>query len=372
MSGAKNIQIAILDDNRSTRNLAKVVIENNLSCEVRISASPEGLYALFKSLPPDLILLDIDLGKNNGVDVCRQLKEDPRTSGIPIVFLSTLKDPAKRVAALKAGGVDYIDKPFYPEELVTRVKTHVEIHRLKLENIDRISDQQALLHVLCHDLVNPIFAAHSLLCLRRDTRKVDDMVIERVIGCCQNALDIIVNVRAEEAPLVGKDKPFEGELVSVEEAFNESANVLGQRFEEKNVELVIDCAANPQLSIKRVILVQNILNNLLTNALKFSYPKNTVSLRSYSGKRKGESVCIIEVKDTGIGMPPEILNAVFDREAKVSRKGTSSEKGTGFGMPLVKRYVELSGGTVAVESVEEQAQNGEGEHGTTVKLVFPC
>ena len=96
------------------------------------------------------------------MEPCRCLKEHPHTQDVPIILLSEYNDPAKRVAALEAGGVDYLDKPFYPKELVARAKTRIETHRLRLEILSQIAEQKALLQVLCHDLVNPVFTAHSL------------------------------------------------------------------------------------------------------------------------------------------------------------------------------------------------------------------
>lgn len=65
-------------------------------------------------------------------------------------------------------------------------------------------------------------------------------------------------------------------------------------------------------------------------------------------------------------MPPEILAKVFDEDAKVSRHGTDAEQGTGFGMPLVKRYVEKNRGAIGIESSEEGV-----DRGTTVRIAFP-
>lgn len=64
------------------------------------------------SSQPDLILLDIVMPEMDGYEVCRQLKADPRTSEIPVIFISTLDEAADKVKAFSAGGVDYIAKPF--------------------------------------------------------------------------------------------------------------------------------------------------------------------------------------------------------------------------------------------------------------------
>jgi signal transduction histidine kinase len=291
------------------------------------------------------------------------------SQSIPVFFLSAKKDPSKRVAALKAGGVDFLLKPFYPEELVTRVRIHIQMHRLRLENAAQIAEQKALLRVLCHDLVNPIFAAHSLLDLKLSLGKpVEEPTLKSVLNCCQSALDIVTHVR-EEHSLVKTNKQFKSETVLVAEAFEEARSTLGERLSKKSLTLTLEAPEDLQLEVKRVVLVHNILNNLLTNAIKFSHEGSKIEVRAR--RDDSEEFCVIEVRDYGIGMPPQILKNVFKDAAKTSRKGTGDEAGTGFGMPLVKRYVEKSGGAIAITSVEAGEGISPREQGTTVKLTFP-
>ncbi|MDQ8202607.1 hybrid sensor histidine kinase/response regulator [Pelagicoccus sp. SDUM812003] len=365
-------RILILDDSASTRGLAKAAIERNLPCEVMMCRTFEALLEATKEQAPDLFLLEVSMDGVSGEELARKLKDDPLTAEIPIVFLSALKQPARRVAALKAGGVDYIDKPFYPEELVARLRNHMNMHRLRLEKQEQIAEQQALLRVLCHDLVNPVFGAHSLLDLKRELGKVDDRTLKIVLDCCKSAMDIIENVRAEHK-LVAADKQFgeERAIAYLRECFEESQRTLQGKFEKKDVTLRVVYNIDAALPIKRVVLVHSVLNNLLTNALKFSYPGSLVSMAARLEQSEDGRQCVIEVKDQGIGMPPEILEKVFQEGAKVSRTGTADEKGTGFGMPLVKRYVERAGGSVRIESKAADPALPELKSGTTVFLTFP-
>ncbi len=361
--------IYILDDSSSTRNIAKYSLEQNLPCSVEQFADLPTLLGKIPQLTPDLILLEDNSENDSGIIACETLKKAPISKNIPVFFLSAKKDPTKRVAALKAGGIDFLLKPFYPEELVTRVRIHIQMHRLRLENIAQIAEQKALLRVLCHDLVNPIFAAHSLLDLKQSLGKpVDDSTLKSVIGCCQSALDIVTHVR-EEHSLVKTNKQFKSETVDLAEAFEEASSTLSERLSKKNLELKIDSEDDLQLEIKRVVLVHNILNNLLTNAIKFSHEGSSIEITA--NKDSTTEFCIIEVRDYGIGMPPGILKNVFRDTAKTSRKGTGNEAGTGFGMPLVKRYVEKSGGAISINSVEASEGTSSTEQGTTVKLTFP-
>lgn len=80
--------------------------------------------------PPDLILLDIMMPGMDGYEVCQNLKADPRTQEIPVIFLSALDDIGDKVKAFAVGGVDYITKPFQQEEVLARVKTHLQLQKL--------------------------------------------------------------------------------------------------------------------------------------------------------------------------------------------------------------------------------------------------
>ncbi|MGD9077921.1 MAG: adenylate/guanylate cyclase domain-containing protein, partial [Desulfobacterales bacterium] len=80
---------------------------------------------------PNLILLDIMMPEIDGYEVCRQLKADPATAEIPVIFLSALTDTKDKVQGLDLGAVDYITKPFQPDEVIARVNTHLTVYRLK-------------------------------------------------------------------------------------------------------------------------------------------------------------------------------------------------------------------------------------------------
>ncbi|HEY9607810.1 response regulator, partial [Allocoleopsis sp.] len=83
-----------------------------------------------RSAPPDLILLDIRMPEMDGYEVCEQLKADPKTSEIPIIFISALDEVLDKVKAFAAGGVDYITKPFQVAEVLARVEHQLTIRRL--------------------------------------------------------------------------------------------------------------------------------------------------------------------------------------------------------------------------------------------------
>jgi len=99
----------------------------------RVRPARNGELALMnaRSMPPDLILLDIKMPELNGYEVCEQLKADPRTRHIPIIFLSALGQTEDKVKAFTLGGVDYITKPFQIEEVLARVGVHLALQQAR-------------------------------------------------------------------------------------------------------------------------------------------------------------------------------------------------------------------------------------------------
>lgn len=95
------------------------------------------------ALQPDLILLDVRMPRTDGFAACRLLKADPRTAGIPVIFLSGANELEVRLQGLRLGAVDYISKPFSPEEVIARVGIHLDLHRRLREPAPAASNADA-------------------------------------------------------------------------------------------------------------------------------------------------------------------------------------------------------------------------------------
>jgi diguanylate cyclase (GGDEF)-like protein len=141
--------ILIVDD--TLENL-KVLSQVLTKQGYEIRAVKNGIMALqaAQTIPPDLILLDIKMPDADGYEICRKLKEDSLTKDIPIIFLSALNEGIDKVKAFRAGGCDYISKPFQWEEVVIRVQNQLalqsakaEIHKLNLELEQKLQQRTA-------------------------------------------------------------------------------------------------------------------------------------------------------------------------------------------------------------------------------------
>ena len=124
--------LLLVDDNPTNLQVLYQTLETT-GCKLLVAKNGETALSIAQKASPDLILLDIMMPGIDGFEVCRRLKADPNTADIPVIFLSALTDTKDKVQGLQLGAVDYISKPFQPDEVIARVDTHLTIHRLKRE-----------------------------------------------------------------------------------------------------------------------------------------------------------------------------------------------------------------------------------------------
>jgi putative two-component system response regulator len=155
---AQQAKILIVDDEPLNLKVLKQVLQDNY----RLSFAKNGMDALelVKKEKPSLILLDVMMPGMTGFEICRQLKSDPETNTIPVIFVTALAEEADESEGFAAGGVDYINKPISPALVRARVKTHLslvhidELKRTHLELIQRLGraaefkDNETGMHVM--------------------------------------------------------------------------------------------------------------------------------------------------------------------------------------------------------------------------------
>lgn len=122
--------IVIVDDNPSNLRVLSAMLEQ-AGFNVRPALSGELALRSVAASPPDLILLDIRMPEMDGYETCRQLKADEKSREIPVIFISALSETDDKLAAFQAGGIDYVTKPFQAEEVLARVRTHLQLHHMQ-------------------------------------------------------------------------------------------------------------------------------------------------------------------------------------------------------------------------------------------------
>ncbi|MCP4131625.1 MAG: HAMP domain-containing protein [bacterium] len=164
------------------------------------------------------------------------------------------------------------------------------------------------------------------------------------------------------------------EPVELESLFDDIAFVFKEKSRDKDITLIF--FLNPENLVvlaERVSLLNEVMNNLVSNAIKFSLRGGTVAIEALAPVPEEEGVekgmARIRVSDNGAGIRRSILEKIFDPSVKTSEMGTEGEKGTGFGMPLVQRFVREYGGRISIQSrtMDEDPY----EHGTVIDVYLP-
>jgi DNA-binding response OmpR family regulator len=123
--------ILIVDDNPNNLQVLGAFL-SHAGYKVRPALSGEVALRAVEASLPDLILLDVRMPLGiDGYETCRRLRANPRSAEVPVIFISAMADTEDKLAGFRAGGVDYVAKPFQVEEVLARVKTHIQLHRMQ-------------------------------------------------------------------------------------------------------------------------------------------------------------------------------------------------------------------------------------------------
>ena len=244
-----------------------------------------------------------------------------------------------------------------------RVK-HLQIENaIQTEKAKDAERLRNLVRVICHDIANPLTVIQAYSSFNKD----EDATWAMVNKASDKICDLVSRIKTLQA-LESKKKKMTQSPVFVERFITAINDTFILKFKEKEISFNVE--VTPELRQKRimvdpVLFESTVMNNLISNAIKFSYAKSSIWLRvSEENKR-----IIFELEDHGMGIPKKLLSKIFSPNEKTSRPGTQGEKGTGFGMPLIKGLLEGMDGELTVES-ESLEDNHELEHSRTVFKVF--
>lgn len=150
-------KILAVDDTPASLKLLSDIL-NAEGYEVR--AAINGELALHSAInnPPELVLLDIRMPEMDGFEVCRQLKAHPKTRDVPVIFVSAISETGEKVQGFELGAVDFVTKPYQREELLARVRTHLEVDRLRNHLEDLVEERTRELRDNLLDFVTAIGA----------------------------------------------------------------------------------------------------------------------------------------------------------------------------------------------------------------------
>lgn len=133
-------KILAVDDTPASLRLLTDILKDE-GYDVRSAISGELALRAATSNPPELVLLDIRMPEMDGFEVCRRLKADPATSDVPVIFVSAASETEEKVRGFELGAVDFVTKPYQRDELLARVRTHLELNRLRNHLEDLVDER---------------------------------------------------------------------------------------------------------------------------------------------------------------------------------------------------------------------------------------
>lgn len=227
-----------------------------------------------------------------------------------------------------------------------------------------LKENESLLKVVLHDLSSPLMTMRFYLHYLKVNPENEEL-IEKTKKSHSAMEKIILEVKNIYGKQNKKDR-LHLQPVGLEECFNDVAFIFAQKLEKKNISLVFNNLLEPETKVlaDQTTLTHSVLSNLVSNSLKFSYPHSQIQVTF----KEANSQVILEVIDQGPGIPEEVIfNVLRDQEQK-SSEGTSGEIGSGFGLSIVKSFVDSYGGEI--EFLSKTLVTHPYEHGTCIRIIL--
>ncbi|MGD9175550.1 MAG: response regulator [Desulfobacterales bacterium] len=371
--------ILIVDDEEVNVRLIKgiLAVEN-----YNLISALSGSEALSMLAPnrPDLILLDVMMPEMDGFETCRKIKQNKNTKIIPVLMVTALSEKEHRLKALDCGADDFLSKPVDKMELKIRVKSLLRIKEYHDELIERYEEiekknvqlqeleefKDGLLHMIVHDLKNPLFAISGnielLLLDKKNFSETQNSAAENCLASCQN-LNEMVQQLLDINKLENKKLQLKKEMTDLVLLIDDTLNLHLKRAEDKQISINFVNANGISTIPIDSSLIRRVISNLVDNGIRHTPKGGRVEVASELEKNKN-NLCV-SVRDTGTGLDPAYHQKIFNKFEQVNLKNQGVSIGTaGLGLAFCKLAVEAHGGEIWVES------EGEGQ-GSTFRFTIP-
>jgi two-component system, sensor histidine kinase and response regulator len=311
---------------------------------------------------PDLILTDIMMPIMDGFTLCKHFKKKTETQHIPVIFITAISDVRSMTKGFEAGGVDYITKPFHAQEMCSRVSVHLSLKNTRDElaqSNERLrelnEEKNNLLSIAAHDLKNPIASimTASVIIKKHFTKMSADAILNNVSAIFDTArrmTDIIGNLLDINKIESGEVMP-RIERVDANRTLGEVIVEYQERADAKSIELEVVRPSSPQMIEADTVMLRQVLDNLISNALKFSPTGEAVSVTLTQVNNEAHKMCVnIVITNQSSFISEEEKQKLFCKFGRLSNRPTGGESSTGLGLFIVKRLVEGMRGIVWCET----------------------
>lgn len=347
--------VLVVDDNPNNLKIVALTLRE-LNFKIVIATNGKDALNLVERTNPDLILLDIMMPEMDGFEVCKILKSKKENENLPIIFLTAVGEKSKIVKGFELGGVDYITKPFNKEELIIRIKTHLELKFTRdelQETSDHLSElnklKDKMFSVIGHDLRGPLgnikmtldFLAKDFFEYGSDDYKE---TMKTLVQSSEDVSELLENLLAWAKSQSGVLK-FHPEDIVLEELVESTYFMFKNNLNMKKISF------SPKIKEKLKVhtdtyMLKMVLKNIVSNAIKFTPEGGDISIstENINGDFR------IVISDTGVGIPAEDLPKLFNENEHLSTYGTNGESGSGLGLKVANNFAGKMNGQILVES----------------------
>ncbi len=355
------LKLLVVDDEPGIRSGAKRVLQDfsvgypfmdeDFTFEILEAETGEKAIELIESTPIDIILLDNKLPGIDGIEVLEHIQNKNYDIGVMMITAYASLDLA--VKATNYGAYNFAPKPFKPDELKTSVENitkHLYLKRMTRTMQEGGEDNRfQFLSVLSHELKSPINAIEGYLRMIKDKQLGDtiddymemiDRSMERIKGMRSLISDLMDLTRIESG-----SKKRNLQKLDIADIAKTAIDSFEPMAQQQNIKIHLEGEENIYMNADKNEL-EIIFNNLVSNAVKYNKENGEV----YVSLNKDDDKLTISVTDTGIGMSQDDIDLLFQDFVRLKNAKTQAVPGSGLGLSITKKMVDMYNGTINVDS----------------------
>src|SRR5690554_6773456 len=340
-------RILVVDDQPGNLRVVGALLARSQH-EVLTASNGADALRLAAEQPPDLVLLDLLMPDMDGFQVLAEMKRDEAMARLPVVCLTAARDREQLLRAFDAGAVDYVTKPFLPEELLARVNAHLGL-KLARDRLERVArERQQLVNLVAHDLKNPL----SSVLFAVDILRSDGVPAPRVPRYLEtihdSARDAIGYIRMYLETQRAARRETAAAIAVVADVLVVLEYRYGLQFEARGRQLRVQAQPGIRAAIDPVVLRQ-VVENLVSNALKYA-PDSDLEITARAG---APGYVQLVAEDRGPGIAPARQRELFQPFTRLHADSPGTDgSSSGLGLSLARQIIAEAGGQLWYEDRE--------------------